>query len=429
MYDLIVIGGGWAGFPASEYAAKHGLKTALIEKDSLGGTCLNYGCIPTKTLLHSTKLLSEIKKADKFAIDINSSAAIDLSKLINRKNEVIDRLKAGIKYLISINKIDLFTEEAKILNPNEVKAGDVVLKTKYILIATGSKPQELPSIKFDGKKIISSTDALNLENLPRNILIIGGGVIGCEFAEIFASLGTQVKIVEISAGLLPGIDREISKKIETILKKRGIEICLNTDASSLDFNTYDKILLCVGRKPNIDCLENIGLKFKNNCVEVNEYLQTAVSNIYAAGDCIGGLFLAHVASYEGRLATKNILGTNTEKKDYNSIPCGIYTNPEIASIGMSEYEARNNNAEIVVKKLDFLSLGLAHAIGETEGFIKIITNKDDTLLGASIIGPKATEIINILSLAIKNGLKGNDLKKTVFAHPTISEGILETLLH
>ena len=428
MYDLIVIGAGWAGFSAAEYASKGGLKTALIEKDALGGTCLNYGCIPTKTLLHSAKLFSQIKKSVKFAINTDTPS-IDLLQLNKRKEEIVNKLKSGLDFLVTANKIDLIKAEAEIISPNKVKVEDNVLEAKYILIATGSRPQELPRIKFDGQKVISSKEALELSFLPKNILIIGGGVIGCEFAEFFVSLGSQVELVELTGGLLPGTDKEIAKKLEASFKKKGVKVLLNTDAAALDFKDYDKALLCVGRTPESACLGGVVINKERSKIAVNEYLQTSIPNIYAAGDCIGGYFLAHVASYEGRLAVKNICKNNTEKADYKAVPLGIFTNPEIAAVGLNEEEAGKKYAGIKIKKFDFRSLGMSHILDETEGFIKVITDNEENILGASIIGPRATEIIHVLTVAINNSLKVNQLRDTIFAHPTVSEGIAEALLH
>lgn len=426
MYDLVVIGAGWAGFSAASYAAKNGFKTAIIEKDSLGGTCLNYGCIPTKAILNTTKLFSQFKKSAKFGITV-SAPSLDLARLNQRKNEVVSSLRGGLEFLIKSNKIDLLKGEAEIISQNQVKVDGQVLEAKYILIATGSRPMELPKIKFDGNTVISSTDALSLSEMPKKALIIGGGVIGCEFAEVFISFGAQVEIVELTANLLPGVDREIAKRLEVILKKRGAKISLNTDAATLSFSDYDKVLLCVGRTACSDCFKDLSIQRDRGKIAVNEYLQTNIPNIYAAGDCIGGYLLAHVASYEGRLAVKNMAQGNKQKTDYRAVPAGIFTNPEIACVGLSEEEARKNSSDIIVRKFDFRSLGMSYVIDEPEGFVKIISDKKENLLGASIIGPKATELIHVLALALHNRLTISQIHDTIFAHPTISEAIAETL--
>lgn len=440
IYDLVIIGAGWAGFSAAKYASSLGFKTALVERDALGGACLNYGCIPTKTLLNTTKLLSQFKKSAKFGINVEH-AAINLTLLNQRINEVVSHLRSGIEFLVKADKIDLLKASATILNPNQVKVDGQILETKYILIATGSKAMELPNLKFDGNKVISSTEALRITNIPKKILIIGGGVIGCEFAEIFLSLGSEVEIVELSANLLPGIDREAAKRLEVILKKRQARILLNTDAASLNLENYDKVLLCVGRVAYCDCFDGIALKPEGSGgqpnsrshkkerakLAVNEYLQTSIPNIYAAGDCIGGYLLAHVASYEGRLAVKNITGGNKEKVNYKAVPSCVYTNPEIAVVGLNEDQARKLHHELNIKKIDFRSVGMSYVIDEQDGFVKIIADKHENLLGASIIGPKASELIHVLALALNNNLTISQIRDTIFAHPAISEVITETL--
>lgn len=425
MHDLAVIGAGWAGFSAAASAAERGLKAALIEKGALGGTCLNYGCIPTKTLLNSAKLLSQFKKSAKFGITAGSVPRLDLIRLLQRKNEVVGHLKSGLEFLIKSKKIDYFGAEAEIISPNQVRAGKDDLEAKYILIATGARPIELPKIKFDGNTVISSSEALELPEIPGKILIIGGGAIGCEFAEIFLSYGSEVEIVELTGGLLPGVDREIAKRLEVILKKKGVKISLNTDAGALPLKDYDKVLLCVGRAAYSDCFNGLDLKRERGKVMVNEYLQTSIPNIYAAGDCIGGYQLAHAASYEGRLAVKNMAEGNSRKADYRAVPSAVFTNPEIACVGLSEEEARNGSADIIVKKFDFRGLGMGYVIDETEGFVKLIANGKENLLGACLIGPKASELISALTLALNNRLSLSQIRDTIFAHPTISEVISE----
>ncbi|MEK7578213.1 MAG: dihydrolipoyl dehydrogenase [Patescibacteria group bacterium] len=428
MYDLVIIGAGWAGFSAATYAAKMGLKTVLIEKDSLGGTCLNYGCIPTKTILNTTKLLSQLKKSAKFGIT-SGPATINLALMNQRTNDVVNNLKSGMEFILRAHKIDLLKGIAVIVHPEQVKVNEQILEAKYIIIATGSRPMELPKIKFDGNKIISSTEALRLQDIPGKILIIGGGVIGCEFAEVFLSLGSEVEIVELTANLLPGIDKEAAKRLEILLKKRGARILLNTDATTLNLENYDKVLLCIGRVPYSDCFDGLGIKKERARIAVNEYLQSDIANIYAAGDCIGGYLLAHVASYEGRLAVKNIIAANKEKVNYKAVPSCVYTNPEIATVGLGEDQARKDHGELLIKRIDFKSIGMSYVIDQLDGFVKIIADKQGNLLGASIIGPKASELIHVLTIALNNGLNISQIKETIFAHPTVSESISEALLH
>ena len=427
-YDLTIIGAGWAGFNAALRAKESGLKICLIEKSQIGGTCLNLGCIPTKALIQSAKIYSLAKKSDNFGIEI-SDAKVNFLKIQERKDRVIQQLRSGIQFMLK--GIDLINGEANILSNHELKVADRAIQTRSILIASGSKPIELSSIKFDGKKILSSDDILNLKDIPKSLLIIGGGVIGCEFANLFSIFGAQVSIVEMMPQLLPGVDKEIARRIETIFKKKGIKINTNTDATTVDLKNYDLVLLCIGRAANTQSLglEKLGVKLEKNKIVVDEYLKTSVDNIYAAGDCTGKIMLAHFAAYQGNIAAQNIANPGAPKKADNlNIPNCIFTDPEIASVGISEDDAQNKGIEIKVSKFDFLGSGMARILDETEGFIKVISSKKtEEILGASIIGPKATELIATFALAITNKLKIQDIKNTVFAHPTISESIHEAL--
>jgi len=428
MYDLAIIGAGWAGLNAALTARELGLKTCLIEKAQLGGTCLNLGCIPTKTLIQSAKVFALSKKSAAFGVEIAGSK-VDFNKVRERKDKLIQQLRSGLESMLK--GIDLISQEAEILSNKEIKVQDRIIETKSILIATGSRPAELGGFKFDSKKIISSDDILNLKEIPGSLLIIGGGVIGCEFATIFSAFGTQVTIAEKMPQLIPGEDREIARKIENIFKKKGIKINTNTDASTLDLKNYDLILVCVGRTVKTDGLglEKLGIKTERGKIVVDEYLRTNIENIYAAGDCTGKIMLAHFASYQGVMAAKNIAsGGNPQKIDSAAVPSCIFTDPEIASVGLKEDEAKNKGIEIKIHKFDFLGSGVARILEETDGFIKIISGQENgEILGAAIIGPRATELIGILTLAVSNRLNLSDFKNTLFAHPTLSESIGEAL--
>jgi len=428
MYDLAIIGAGWAGLNAALTARELGLKTCLIEKAQLGGTCLNLGCIPTKTLIQSAKVFALSKKSAAFGVEIAGSK-VDFNKVRERKDKLIQQLRSGLQS--TLKGIDLISQEAEILSNKEIKTQDRVIETKSILIATGSRPAELGGFKFDSKKIISSDEILDLKEIPGSLLIIGGGVIGCEFATIFSAFGTQVTIAEKMPQLIPGEDREIAKKIENIFKKKGIKINTNTDASTLDLKNYDLTLVCVGRTVKTEGLglEKSGIKTDRGKIVVDEYLRTNIENVYAAGDCTGKIMLAHFASYQGMLAAKNIAsGGNPQKADSTAIPSCIFTDPEIASVGLKEDEAKNKSMDIKVSKFDFLGSGVARILEETDGFIKIIScQKSGEILGAAIIGPRATELIGILTLAVSNRLNLSNLRNTIFAHPTLSESIGEAL--
>jgi dihydrolipoamide dehydrogenase len=428
MYDLSIIGSGWAGFNAALKAKELNLKVCLIEKAQIGGTCLNLGCIPTKTLIQSAKVFALAKKSDIFGLE-TANPKINFSKIQERKEKIIQHLRQGMQFMLG--GIDFLNAEAKILSNDKIKVGTQTIDTKFILIATGSRSIELKFLKFDSKKILSSDDILNLKDTPDSLLIIGGGVIGCEFASLFSILGCQVTIVEKMPQLLPGEDMEIVKKLETIFKKKGIKVNTNIDASTLDLKDYGLILVCVGRVPRTQDLglDSIGLKLEKEKIIVDEYLKTNVDNIYAAGDCTAKTMLAHFAAYQGRLAAENIARPqNPKKADNSSIPNCIFTDPEIASVGLTEEEAKDQSLDIKVNKFDFLGSGMARIMDETEGFIKIISDKKtDQILGSSIIGPKATELIGILTLCITNRIRISQIQDTIFAHPTLSESIREAL--
>ncbi len=423
-YDLAIIGAGWAGFNAALRARSLGLKVALIEKEQIGGTCLNRGCIPTKTLLQSAKIYTLTKKSKIFGIETTTPQP-NFMEIQNRKDKIIRQLRQGMEFMLK--GIDFLNLEARILNNDTLEIGQRKINARYILIATGSKPLELGSLRFDGKKIISSDEILDLKEVPRSLLIIGGGVIGCEFASLFSTLGCQVSIVELMPQLLPGIDKEIARKIEGIFKKKGIQVNTHTDAKTADFTHYDLILLCVGRTPKTEGLglDKLNIKLEKGRILIDEYLKTNIPNIYAAGDCATKTMLAHFAAYQGEVAAENIANPSHPKKADNlNIPNCIFTDPEIGSVGLTEEEARTKDIDIKINKFDFLGSGMARILDETEGFIKIVSDKEtDQILGASIIGPRATELIGILTVVIQSHQKASHLRDTVLPHPTLSEGI------
>lgn len=427
-YDLAIIGAGWAGINAAQKAKALGLRVVLIEKDKIGGTCLNRGCIPAKSLFYSAKLHTLVQKSKNFGIGI-SAQQIDFSQVQARKEKIVSQLLGGLGILLK--GIDIISGEAQILSNNTLRVNNRELKAGFILIASGSGPVELKEIKFDGLKVLSSDEILNLKEIPPSLLVIGGGVIGCEFASIFSKLGTRVTIVEKMSQLLSGEDKEIARKLEGIFKKKGIEVNTNTDACKIDFSRYTLAVVCVGRIPKTNGLgiEQLGMKLERGKIVTDEYLRTNISNIYAAGDCTGKIMLAHYASYQGRVAAENIADPDRLKKcDNQDVPSAIFTDPEISSIGLNEDNAKVKGIDAAVNKFDFLGSGMARILDETEGFIKIVSHKDThRIIGASIIGPQATELIGILTLAVSAGLKTQQIRDTIFAHPTLSESIHETL--
>jgi len=427
MYDLSIIGAGWAGFNAALRARSLGLKTALIEESSIGGTCLNRGCIPTKTLVQSAKILEESRKAGIFGIGISSLPQVDFLTVQARKDNIIRQLAKGMESRLS--GIDYLSGSARIADNQLIKISGREISTKNILLAVGSSPVELPGLPFDGKKILSSDQLLKLETIPGSLLVVGGGVIGCEFAWIFASLGSKVSVVELSDQLLPGVDRDIARKLETVFKKKGVGVSTSTDAGSIDLNNFDKVLVCVGRKANYREFAEIGIETGRSGFVVDDHLRTSVDNIYAAGDCTGKLMLAHYASYQGVIAAENIRSPQDQRKADNTIvPACIFTSPEIACVGLTEAQARQSNAQVRVSKFDFLGSAMARIQDETEGFIKVVSEGgSNKLLGAHIIGAKATELISVFALALNYGMDANQLKRTIFAHPTFAESIVESL--
>ena len=428
MYDLAIIGAGWAGFNAALEAKKLGLNAVLIDKSEIGGTCLNLGCIPTKTLIQSAKICSLIKKSSSFGVNA-PQPSLDFLKVLERKEKIIQQLKSGMKSMLT--GVEFISGEAEIVSAREIKISGKLIQAKNILIATGSKPYELPQFKFDSKKILSSNEMLFLKDIPASLLIIGGGVIGCEFASLFSILGSKVAIAEKMPQLLPGEDKEIARKIETQFKKKGIKVNTNTDAQVFSLSDFDIVLVCVGRSPQTQNLglENIGVGLEKGRVIVDGFLRTSINNIYAAGDCASKIMLAHFASYQGILAVNNLANPDNPKAlQSNCVPGCIFSDPEIASVGLNEDRAVAAGTDIDIHKFDFLGSGMARIMDETDGFVKIISEKKSGIvIGASIIGPKATELIGIFTLAVKNSLTVKNLRDTIFAHPTLSESVTEAL--
>lgn len=443
-FDVVILGAGPAGYVAGLRSAQRGFKTAVIEKAYLGGVCLNQGCIPTKTLLESARQINLIEKAEESGIGIGK-LHIDLNKIWERKRKVVENLRRGIEYLFKTRGVTLFRGKAELIDSNTIKIIDGAgrIKAKNIVIAVGSSPAELPDLKFDHKNILSSDDILEESPSFSSLLIVGGGVIGCELASLFSSLGVRVTIVELLKNLLPQEDIEISQALEASFRKRGIVVITQRRVTKLDIKEstviatlsdgttieVDKILVSVGRSPNTGDLglENSGINLQKGWIVVDEYLRTSVPHIFAIGDTIGRVFLAHVAMFQGERVVENIEGRN-KKMSYEAIPNCIYTFPEIATIGMKEIEAKERGLNYGVGKFPFRALGKAHTTGEMEGFLKVIIDKrEEIVLGAHAIGNNVIDIIPELTLAIKNRIKIKDILETIHAHPTFSEIIPEAI--
>ena len=429
-YDIAVIGGGPGGYVAAIRAAQLGSKVALIEKDKLGGTCLNKGCIPTKAIIACTNLYEKIQKAEKFGIKCGKPS-IDLKAVIDRKNGIVSKTTKGVELLLKKNGIDVIFGKAKVLGPGEIEvtkldSSKLLVACRKLIIATGSSPTSLPNLNFDGEKFLSSDDMLDYGHIPEKLDIVGGGVIGLHFAQIYSALGTEITIYEALPEILPGIDEEVISTIKRILKRRKVNVITNTRFDPA--KSCGKTLICVGRTPNISGLESLNLKMEKKSVWVNEKMETSVSGIYAVGDLVSKKMLAHVAYEQGVIAAENVMGGN-RTFSYEFTPFGIYTHPEIGSVGLTEKEAREKYKNIKVGKFPFAALGIAQAMGEIEGFIKVIADEKGKLLGVHILGPEATNLIGGATIAVKNGLTVDQLAESFQAHPTYPEGLQEAALN
>lgn len=446
-YDLIVIGGGPGGYVAAIRAAQLGAKVALVEKDSVGGTCLNRGCIPTKALIASASVLENIKNAANFGLQVENYK-IDFGQIMARKDAVVKHMLTGVNYLIKKNKIDLISGTAKVLSNSMVEVqkqdGSVEkIEGKNIILATGSEPALIASLGYNGKTVITSNEILNIESIPESLLIIGGGVIGCEFATIFAALGSKITIVEAMPSILPMVDSELTKRFALLLKKRGITVKtkamitavketengVSAELESGEVLTAEKVLISIGRTFNTKGLglEEVGVELgPKGEILVNDYMETNVPGIYAIGDVTNKIQLAHVASAQGILLVENLFGGKREKMKYNAVPSCIFTAPEIASVGISEDQAKQQGMAINVGKFPFTACGKAVCLGETDGMVKFIADKEtDKVLGVHIMGPHATDLIAEATLAVNMGLTSEQLAKTIHAHPTLAETLME----
>jgi dihydrolipoamide dehydrogenase len=443
-YDIIVLGGGPGGYVAAIRAAQLGAKVALIEKDKLGGTCLNRGCIPTKALIACTNLYDKIRQSENYGIK-TSNASIDLKHVIDRKNKIVEKIVKGVEFLLQKNKIDFIYGTGKVLEPGKVEistpdshklpclpAGRLVVSRKLIL-ATGSSPASLPGINFDGIRFLSSDNLLDYNELPEKLDIVGGGIIGIHFAQIYSSLGCEITIYEAMPEILPGIDEEIITTVKRILKRKNINIITGTIFDPKKAN--EKTLICIGRTPNTQGIENLNLKMDRKSVFVNEKMEASIPGVYAVGDLVSRKMLAHVAYEQGVIAAENAMGLN-RTFNYDCVPFGIYTSPEIGSVGLTEKEARLRQGfggqageNIKVGRFPFAALGIAQAIGEIEGSIKVVSDGEGKILGVHILGLEATTLIGIATVAIKHNLKVDQLAETFHAHPTYPEGLQEAALN
>jgi dihydrolipoamide dehydrogenase len=457
-YDVIVIGSGPGGYPAAIRASQLGLKVAIVEKESLGGVCLNWGCIPTKALIKSAQVYDYVKHSANYGIT-TTGVNHDFGAVIKRSRGVADKMSKGVQFLMKKNKIEVIMGYGKVLSRGKVEVKDAegktqVVDTKYIIIATGGRTRELPNLKQDGKKVIGYREAMVLPTQPKSMIIVGSGAIGVEFAYVYNSMGTKVTIVEFLPRIVPVEDEDISRELEKQYRKQGIEIMTNASVESLDttgalvkakvkqldgsFVTLEAeiVLSAVGVVANIENigLEQNGIKTDKGRVIVDKYQQTSIASIYAIGDCSPGQALAHVAAKEGINAAEHI--AYQEKKhnhipegiDYNNIPGCTYCIPEIASVGYTEKAAKEAGYEVKVGKFPFMASGKASASGATEGFVKVIFDaKYGEFLGCHMIGMNVTEMIAEAVVARKLETTSHELLNAIHPHPTMSEGLKEAV--
>ncbi|TSB45373.1 dihydrolipoyl dehydrogenase [Alkalicoccobacillus porphyridii] len=460
-YDLVILGGGTGGYVAAIRAAQEGLKTAIVERDKMGGTCLHKGCIPSKSLLRSAEVLRLTKEASEYGVTAEG-VSFDFSAAQARKQKVVEQLHKGVQALMKRGKIDIYQGTGRILGPSIFsptsgtisveREGEenVMLIGKNVIIATGSSARTLPDLTIDGAQILTSDHALKLEYLPASMIIVGGGVIGVEWASMLIDFGVKVTILEYGERILPTEDRDIAREAAKQLEARGVTIITNVDIQadqvikeenkvlltglvnneSVQFEA-EKLLVCVGRAANTKDigLKNTDIESENGFIKVNEFGQTKESHIYAIGDVIGGLQLAHVASHEGIIAVEHILGHQPLPINPDTIPSCIYSYPEIASVGLTEDASKEKGHDIKVGTFPFQAIGKALVQGETNGFVKLIADKEtDDLLGVHIIGPHATELISEAAIAKVLDAASWEVAQTIHPHPTLSEGLSEAAL-
>ncbi len=448
-YDVIVLGSGPGGYPAAIRASQLGKKVAIVERESLGGICLNWGCIPTKALLKSAQVMEYANHSADYGIEL-ADPKPNFGNVIKRSRGVADKMNKGVNFLMKKNKIDVVMGNGKLISPTklEVTGADgkkETLEAKNIIIATGARARELPSLKFDGKKIIEYRKAMSLENQPKSMIVVGSGAIGTEFAYFYNSIGTKVTIVEFLPRIVPVEDEEVSKELEKSFKKQGITIMASSEVTGVDTSgdgvkakvktkdgevtlEADVVLSATGITANIENigLEELGVKTDKGRIVVDKNQQTNIPGLYAIGDCTPHQALAHKATKEGINAAEHLAGKNPEPIDYNNVPGCTYCSPEIASVGYTEKAAKDAGYDLKIGKFPFIASGKATAAGATEGFVKIIYDaKYGELLGCHMIGYNVTEVIAEVVVARKLETTGHEILNAIHPHPTISEAVKE----
>lgn len=449
-YDVIIIGSGPGGYVAAIRASQLGMKVAVVEKESLGGICLNWGCIPTKSLLKSAQAFEYAKHAADYGVAISGEVKADFAAMVKRSRDVADGMSKGIQFLFKKNKIETIVGFGKLAGKNSVEVIDesgkkTIYQAKHIILATGARSRELPNLPQDGKKIIGYRKALSLDKQPESMVVVGSGAIGSEFAYFYHSIGTKVTLVEFMPTLVPNEDEEVAKQLERSFKKLKMDVLTSSSVEKVDTSgdkckvtiktkkgeevvEADIVLSAVGITPNTEGigLEELNVQTENGRVKTDEFYRTNVEGVYAIGDIVVGPALAHVASAEGIICIEKIAGLNPESLNYGNIPGCTYTSPEISSVGFTEAKAKEAGYEIKVGKFPYSASGKASAAGQKDGFVKLIFDaKYGELLGAHMIGGNVTEMIAEMVVARKLEITGHELLKTIHPHPTMSEAIME----
>lgn len=449
-YDLIVIGSGPGGYVAAIRGAQLGMTVAVVERAELGGICLNWGCIPTKSLLKSAQVLEYARHASEYGVRVEGVEA-DFEAIVARSRGVAEKMSKGIQYLFKKNNVTVIEGTGRLTADRKVEvtsaAGErTVLEARHVVLATGARSRELPNLPQDGRRVIGYRQALTLDHRPESMVVVGSGAIGSELAYFYNAMGTRVLLVEFMPNVLPVEDEEVSRQVARSFKKAGIEVMVKSSVESVDtsgellkvhiknkkgeteVHEAEVVLSAVGITPNIEGigLEEAGVATERRRVKVDERYRTNVEGVYAIGDIVGGPALAHVASAEALCCVESIAGLNPKPVDYSNIPGCTYVTPEVASVGMTEAKAREAGLEVKVGKFPFTASGKASAAGANEGFVKLVFNAaDDTLLGAHMVGMNVTEMIAEMVLARATGVKAHEIIKAIHPHPTMSEAVME----
>lgn len=444
-YDIIVIGSGPGGYVAAIRAAQEGKQVAIVEKAELGGVCLNWGCIPTKALLKSAQVFTYCKNAAHYGVEIEGEVKPDFEKVVARSRTVADTMSKGVAFLMKKNNIDIINGFGRLTGEGKVEVEGNIYEAEAIILATGARPRQMPFMPIDGEHIISSKEALTLPKLPESMIVVGSGAIGSEFACLYASLGVKVTIIEYLPQLMPLEDEEVSKAMERAFRKMRVGVMTSTNVKQVKVNdaglcevniegkkgeetlTAEIVLSAVGIKSNIENigLEELGITVERDKIVVDEHYQTSAPGIYAIGDIIATPALAHVASAEAIHCVEHICGLNPDKVDYSTIPSCVFTSPEVASVGITEQKAQQLGIDYKVGRFPFTASGKATAAGDRDGFVKLIFDADEKLIGAHLVGATVTEMLGEPTLAKRLGATAHQIAKTIHSHPTMHEGIME----